>query len=248
MRMPRTTVSMPNQDARSAAEKKGSGIAAPVFQLEILDHRCQGGIDGAGKPERLAEPSYGAVHVIDLGVAALHQVLPHRGNRSCARERAIDQGDEVLLEADPVGARDRETLVDDLLFQTVRLRIDDAAHFATEQRRGWVDHAVEDGFPPHLFLDVRNIATVKTGGHEHRRYSRRLLVLLDQRVAGHGAVDHAGPHQHATDLGDGAQHERAVLDQVLYEVFRVQAVLHAQDGDALSPGPPRRGLCVVGWW
>ena len=50
-------------------------------------------------PYFAAEVDDRAVHVIDLGLAALHQVLPHRRDRPRAGEDAIDQRDEVLVEA-----------------------------------------------------------------------------------------------------------------------------------------------------
>src|SRR5688572_33132812 len=82
--------------------------------FEVLDHRRQSGVDGAGEAVGFSETCHRAVHVIDLGPAALHQILPHRSDGPRAREDAIDQGYEVLIEADAISARHGETLVDDL--------------------------------------------------------------------------------------------------------------------------------------
>ena len=56
-------------------------------------------LTGQAMPYFAAEVDDRAVHVIDLGLAALHQVLAHRGDRARAGEDAIDQRDEVLVEA-----------------------------------------------------------------------------------------------------------------------------------------------------
>src|SRR5687768_14600703 len=123
MRMPRTTVSMREWDASFVL----------LARLEMLDHRRQCGVDGAGDAELFTEPRHRAVHVIDLGIAAFHQVLPHRGNGPRTSEHAIDQGDEILVEGHTIGTCHREALVDDRALQLVELRIDDAADFAAEE-------------------------------------------------------------------------------------------------------------------
>jgi hypothetical protein len=101
--------------------------------------------------------------VVDLGLAALHQVLPHRGNGSRAGEHAIDQRHEILVEYDAISAGHRQALVDDLLLQRVELRIDDRADFRFEQGGGRVNHTVEDRLAPHLLLDVGDDAAVEPG-------------------------------------------------------------------------------------
>ena len=44
-------------------------------------------------------------------------------------------------------------------------------------------------------------------------------MVLEERVARDGVVDDAGTHQDAANLRDGAQHERAIFDERLDEVF-----------------------------
>jgi hypothetical protein len=96
---------------------------------------------------------------------------------------------------------------------------------------GRINHAVEDRLPPHFLLDVWDDAAVEAGLGEQLCDRRRLLVRFKQRVACDGVVDDAGPDEHAADLGDGAQHQRAVADEILHEVFGIKAILHAHDGD-----------------
>ena len=95
-------------------------------------------LTGQGMPNLRAQVDDRAVHVIDLGLAALHQVLPHRRDRPRAGEDAIDQRDEVLVEADAIGRGDREALIDDLLLQRIQLRIDDA-HRPRSRSTPWSD-------------------------------------------------------------------------------------------------------------
>jgi hypothetical protein len=91
-----------------------------------------------------------------------------------------------------------------------------------------VDHAVEDGLPPHFALHVAREAPLDAGIRKRGCDGSGPIVLLDEHVAGHGVLSHAGLQENGAVLNDGAQDERGAADRLSYDVLRVEAVLKAE--------------------
>ena len=191
-------------------------------------------LTGQAIPYFFSEIDDRAVHVIDLRLAALHQVLPHRGDGARAGEDAIDQRDEILIE------RRRRPRFATATHSSMICRFKPFSCGSTMPPTSDPSSAVV-GLITQLKIAFRHISFLMSGmmrpsspaSVSTRRDRRRLRVRFEQRVAGDGVVDDARPHQHAADLGDRAQHQRAIADQLLDEIFGVQPVLHADDRHVL---------------
>ena len=118
------------------------------------DDGRQRGVHRAGDADLAAERRDGAVHVIDLGRPAAHQVLAHRGDRARRAEDLGDGRQEIDVEGDALRCGRRRGTRRSRAASADPAAVGDPADFGAGDRRDRVDHAVEDQLSPDLGLDV----------------------------------------------------------------------------------------------